>query len=83
MSKVVNFDKFKPFADAVEGDESAVQDGMVHIPETPEVGGQIMPAILLHTAPPSFCTMRRLCIQIQQRNGRDSPNIILRKLSKI
>ena len=31
MSKVVNFDKFKPFADAAKGDESAVQDSMVHI----------------------------------------------------
>ena len=31
MSKIVNFDKFEPFADAAKGDESAVQDGMVHI----------------------------------------------------
>ena len=31
MSKIINFDKFKPFADAAKGDESAVQDGMVHI----------------------------------------------------
>ena len=31
MSKIVNFNKFEPFADAAKGDESAVQDSMVHI----------------------------------------------------
>ena len=31
MSKIVNFDKFEPFANAVKGDESAVQDSLVHI----------------------------------------------------
>ena len=31
MSKIVNFDKFEPFANAAKGDESAVQDSLVHI----------------------------------------------------
>jgi len=31
MSNIVNLDKIDPFADAAKGDESGVQDGLVHI----------------------------------------------------
>jgi len=31
MSNIANLDKFDPFADAAKGDESGVQDGLVHI----------------------------------------------------
>merc|ERR1712109_38568 len=31
MSNIANLDKFDPFADAAKGDDSDVQDGLVHI----------------------------------------------------
>jgi translation initiation factor 1 len=31
MSNIVNLDKIDPFADAAKGDDSDVQDGLVHI----------------------------------------------------